>query len=111
MEPLFSQLACDNGGSAGEKRDLLPDLVREFGGQGLDRGDRLEHDAVRAVFGAQRRRLRCQAQHLRAVVEVMVQLIGIEAVRDALRGRRVRRADLFGILRELMHVDDVGKRP
>ena len=40
------------GLGAGEKRDLLPDLVTEFGGQSLDVGDGLEHNPIGAVLGA-----------------------------------------------------------
>ena len=64
---------------AGEQRDLLPDLVGELGGQGLDGGDGLQHDPVGAVLAAQRRGLGREAQHLRTVAKVMVQLFGVQA--------------------------------
>ena len=88
MTPLSASL------SAGEKRNLLPDLVREIGGQGFDVGDRFEHNPVGTVLRTERRGLRRQARRLRAVVEVVVQLVGVEAVLDALCGR----ACTFGLV-------------
>ena len=44
-----------------------------------------------------------------AVVQVVVELLGVEPVRLALRGGHLGRADLLGILRQLVHVDDVGQ--
>src|SRR6478736_3606767 len=70
----------------GQQRDLLPDLVGQLGGESLDVGDGFQDDVVGAVLGTQCRGLGRQAEHLRAVAQVVVQLVGVQTVSDALLG-------------------------